>query len=180
MAIKTITGNGGIVDTTDFHVLTWTGKTKGGQACKITLENAINKSNVDWTLAEKDEVVPALDFEACYSNTDSQFDANIEGESMECPWKIEIDGELSAGAKEILLGLGVFAIDGTDVALVRGGGQFTIEREFRDIAADGDKGSVKDRVVIDTERAKLKLNVLTMLTSIASIYPAVAVSDKEA
>lgn len=167
MAIKTITGNGGIIESADFHVLTWTGKTKGGQACKITLTDAINKGNIDWTLAEKSEVVPALEFEACYSNTDSQ--ANKE---TLCPWKIELDGEIAAGAKEILLGLGVFAIDDTEVALVRGGGSFKVEREYRDITADGDKGTVKDRIAIDAERAKLSMNVLTMLTSISKMYPA--------
>lgn len=167
MAIKTITGNGGIIESADFHVLTWTGKTKGGQACKITLTDAINKGNLDWTLAEKGEVVPALEFEACYSNTDSQAD-----EKTACPWKIEIDGEVSAGAKEILLGLGVFAIDDTEVALCRGGGSFKVERVFRDIVADGDKGTVKDRVSLDEERAKLSMNVLTMLTSLTKMYPA--------
>lgn len=167
MATKVITGNGGNVATTDFHVLTWTGKTKGGNACKITLTDAINKGNIEWTLAEKNEVVPALEFEACYSNTDAQ-----ATEKDACPWKIEIDGAITTGAKEILLGLGVFAIDRTDVALVRGGGAFKVEREFRDITADGDKGSVKDRVVIDAERAKLSMNVLTMLTSIKAMYPA--------
>ena len=166
---KVIKGNGGIIATEDFHVLTWTGKTKGGNACKITLTDAINKGNIDWALAEKNEVVPALEFEACYSNTDAQ-----ATDDTACPWQIEIDGAVTAGAKEILLGLGVFAIDGTDVALCRGGGQFAVEREFRDIAADGDKGSVKDRIVIDTERAKLKMNVLTMLTSIKAMYPAMA------
>lgn len=168
MATKVIKGNGGNIAETDFHVLTWTGKTKGGKACKITLKDAINKGNIDWTLAEKNEVVPALEFEACYSNTDAQVN-----ETTVCPWEIEIDSTVEAGAKEILLGLGVFAIDGTDVALCRGGGQFTVEREFRDIAADGDKGSVKDRIAIDTERAKLKMNVLTMLTSIKAMYPAI-------
>jgi len=167
MAIKTITGNGGNIASTDFHVLTWTGKTKGGKACKITLENAINKGNIDWTLAEKDEVVPAIEFEACYNNTDTQAD-----ETTTSPWKIEIDGEMTTGANEILLGLGVFAIDDVEIGLCRGGGKFVVEREFRDIAADGDKGSVKDRVVIDTERAKLSMNVLTMLTSLAALYPA--------
>lgn len=165
---KVIKGNGGIIAADDYHVLTWTGKTKGGNACKITLTDAINKGNIDWALVEKGEVVPALEFEACYSNSDSQ-----ATDETACPWQIEIDGEVTAGAKEILLALGVFAIDGTDVALCRGGGQFTVEREFRDIHADGDKGSVKDRIVIDTERAKLKMNVLTMLTSIKNMYPAV-------
>lgn len=164
---KIITGNGGNVLTSDFHLLTWTGKTKGGQSVKITLNDALNKGNLDWTLAEKSEVVPSLQFEACYSNADEQANGNTT-----CPWKVEVDGELTSGAKEILLGLGVFAIDGKDVALCRGGGQFTVEREFRDITADGDKGSVKDRVVIDTERAKLTMNVLTMLTTLNAMYPA--------
>lgn len=164
---KVIKGNGGNIAETDFHVITWTGKTKGGIACKITLSDAINKGNIDWALADKGEVVPALEFESCYDNADSQ-----ATEETACPWQIELDGEVTAGAKEILLGLGVFAIDGTDVALCRGGGQFTVEREFRDIAADGDKGSVKDRIVIDSERAKLTMNVLTMLASIEKMYPA--------
>ena len=167
MATKVITGNGGNISTDDFHVLTWTGKTKGGNACKITLTDAINKGNIDWALAEKGEVVPNAAFEACYDNTDKQTD-----ETTAAPWKIEIDGETATGANEILLGLGVFAIDGKEVALCRGGGQFTVERTFRDITADGDKGSVKGRVVIDEERAKLSMNVLTMLTSIKTMYPA--------
>lgn len=167
MATKVITGNGGIIDTTDFHKVTWTGKTKGGNAIKITLENAINKGNIEWTLAEKSEVVPAIELEACYDNTDKQAD-----NTTICPWKIEIEGDAAAGAKEIVLGLGVFAIDGTDVALCRGGGSFKVEREFRDIPADGDKGSVKDRISLDAERAKLSMNVLTMLTSLKNMYPA--------
>lgn len=167
MATKVITSNGGNIAAEDFHVLTWTGKTKGGNACKITLTDAINKNNIDWGLADKGEVVPSLTFEACYSNADKQAD-----ETTAASWKIEIDGETASGAKEILLGLGVFAIDDQEVALVRGGGQFTVERTFRDITADGDKGSVKDRLVIDEERAKLTMNVLTMLTSIKAMYPA--------
>jgi len=167
MAIKTITGNGGIIKSEDYHVMTWTGKTKSGVACKITIENAINKGNLEWTLAEKNEVVPALEFEASYANTDSQAD-----ETTACPWKIELDGAVTSGAGEILLGLGVFAIDDVEVALVRGGGSFKVEREFRDIVADGDKGSVKDRIALDAERAKLSMNVLTMLTSISKMYPA--------
>ena len=174
MAIKVITGNGGNISSDDFHVLTWTGKTKGGNACKITLTDAINKGNIDWALADKGEVVPNLAFEASYSNADAQ-----ATEATAAPWKIEIDGETAAGAKEILLGLGVFAIDGEDVALCRGGGQFTVERTFREITADGDKGSVKDRIVIDEERAKLTMNVLTMLTSVKKMYPALKEEAEE-
>ena len=47
MATKVITGNGGIIAPSDFHNVTWTGKTKGGAPIKITLENAINKGNID-------------------------------------------------------------------------------------------------------------------------------------
>ena len=168
MAKKIITGNGGVVLEEDFKLVTWIGKTKGGQSCKITLKDAINKDNIDWTLADKGEVVPAATFEATYSNTDKQAD-----ETTECPWEIEIDGEVAAGADEILLGLGVFAIDGEDVALCRGGGKLTIERVWRDINADGDKGTVKGRTLIDEERAKLNMNVLTMLTKMKALYPAI-------
>lgn len=171
---KVITGNGGNITSEDFHVLTWIGKTKGGNACKITLEDAINLGNLEWTLAEKNEVVPAIEFTACYSNTDKQAD-----ETTVCPWKIEVDGELVSGSKEILLGFGVFAIDGTDVALCRGGGSFKAEREFRKINADGDKGPVKDRISMDKEVAKLSMNVLTMLTSMKEMYPALSITNAE-
>lgn len=167
MAIKTITGNGGIIASEDFKEVTITGKTKGGQPVRILIENALNMGNLEWTFAEKGEVVPAIEFEACYSNTDSQAD-----ETTACPWKIEIDGDVKAGASEILLGTVVFSISGTKVALCRGGGSFKVEREFRPIAADNDKGTVKDRVAIDVEKAKISLNALTMLTSVKSLYPA--------
>ena len=167
MATKVITGNGGSIATEDFHNVTWTGKTKGGKAIKITLKNAINKGNIEWTFAEKSEVVPAIELEGCYENTDKQADATTA-----CPWSIEMEGDVETGAKEILLGLGVFALDGTDIALCRGGGSFKLEREFRDIAADGDKGSVKDRISLDAERPKLSMNVLTMLSSLKNLYPA--------
>lgn len=166
MATKTLTSSG-IVTEADFHNVTITGKTKGGNAVKITLENAINKGNIEWTFADKDEVVPAIELEACYDNTNKQADGTTIP-----PFKIEIDGELVTGAKEIFLGLCMFAIDGTDIALCRGGGSFKLERTFRDIVADGDKGTVKDRVVIDEERPKVSMNVLTMLTSLQSLYPA--------
>lgn len=166
MATKTLTSSG-IVAESDFHNVTITGKTKGGNAVRITLENAINKGNIEWTFADKNEVVPAIELEACYDNTDKQAD-----ETTTPPFKIEIDGELVTGAKEIFLGLCMFAIDGTDIALCRGGGSFKLERTFRDIVADGDKGTAKDRIVIDEERPKVSMNVLTMLTSLQSLYPA--------
>lgn len=167
-----ITGNGGNILDSDFHALTWTGKTKGGVPVKISLDNGLNMGNLEWTLAEKNEVVPAIEFEACYDNADKQAD-----ETTICPWKVELNGEVVTGKDEILLGLGVFAIDGEDVALCRGGGSFKVERAFRAIGADGDKGTVKGRVSLDGEKAKLSMNVLTMLTSVAKLYPALNVSD---
>ena len=81
-----------------------------------------------------------------------------------------------AAADTILLGAGVVAIGGTDVALTRGGSQFTVEREFREINADGDRGPVKDRVVIDASRATLTVNALTFLTHMKDVYAGIAVT----
>lgn len=174
MAIKRITGNGGIIAPDDFKEVKIIGKTKGGQPVRISINNALNMGNLEWAFAEKGEVVPAIEFEACYNNTDEQAD-----ETTECPWVIEIDGEVQAGANEILLGTVVFYVGETKVALCRGGGSFKVEREFRPITADNDKGTVKDRVAIDTEKAKVSMNVLTMLTNVASLYPALKVESAE-
>ena len=69
-----------------------------------------------------------------------------------------------ATADKILLGQGVFSIGVTPIALTRGGGSFTVEREIRDIVADGDYGPVKGRQVVDREVAKLTVNALDMFT----------------
>ena len=167
----TIKGTG-IVSTSDFHTITWTGKTKKGNSVVITLSNAINKGNIDWTFAEKDDVVAQIAFEGAYANT--SYMASTAGDYEE-PWSITYaQGGSDVAADEIILGAGVFAIDGTNVALTRGGGQFTVEREFRDINADGDRGTVKDRVVIDASRATLTLNALTFLTSMTNVFAGIS------
>lgn len=167
MASKIYLSNFEIADS-DFKNVTWTGKTKSGQSLQIILPNAINKGNIEWTLAEKNEVVPTIEFEACYSNTDGM------PEATDAPaWQIIFEDGATPPAGTILLGLGVFAIGGKEIALCRGGGSFKIEREFRDIVADGDRGSVKGRVVLDGERAKLSMNALTMLASFTDLYPAI-------
>lgn len=72
----------------------------------------------------------------------------------------------------IILGHGVFSIGGKDIAITRGGGQFVIEREYRDIEADGDRGPVKGRTVIDKSVPKLTINALSMLPEdFTSYYP---------
>lgn len=167
MATITYGGTGQVV-TTDFKTVTWVGKTKSGKACTITLQNAINNGNVEWTFAEKDDVVPAVTFEAAYSNTDAHISDTTE------PWTIEVEDGVSGGAGEILLGSGIFSIGGVAVALTRGGGSFTVARTFREINADDDMGAVVDRVVITESRASITINMLTMLTRVADMYAGIS------
>lgn len=167
MAKITYGGTGQVI-TADFKDIKWVGKTKGGKAVTITLSNAINNGNIDFTFAEKDDVVPAVTFEAAYSNTDAHISDTTE------PWTIELEDGVTAGAAEILLGSGLFYIDDTVVALTRGGGTFSVARTFREINADDDMGAVVDRVVITESRATLTINMLTMLTRIADMYAGIS------
>lgn len=48
-----------------------------------------------------------------------------------------------AAADKILLGTGVFSVGGVALGLTRGGGSFVVEREFRELGADGDFGPVE-------------------------------------
>lgn len=163
MATKTYRGTGLVTDA-EFKTVKWEGKTKGGKAVTITLNNAINMGNIDWTFAEKNDVVAAVTFTAAYTNT------NAHNESTQEAWTVEVDDTMAEGAAEIMLGAGVFYVGNTAVALTRGGGQFTVEREYREINADDDFGPVKGRVVIDGARATLTMNVLTILTRLSDLY----------
>lgn len=169
MATTTYMGTGAVTSS-DFKAVKWIGKTKGGQDVIIEMENAINMGNLEWTFAEKNDVVPSMEFQACYTNTDSASTSTTE------PFKITVDSATTSGASEIILGAGIFYVGGTQVALTRGGGSFVVEREYREINADGDRGAVKGRVVMESSRAKLTLNVLTMLTKLTDLYPAIAAS----
>lgn len=164
-----ITGTG-VVASGDFKEVKWVGLTKGGNAITIKLFNAINKGNIDWTIAEKNDIVPQVEFEACYDNT------NEAASSTEEPFEIYINGSVVSGADEIVLGAGKFYINNTLVALARGGGKFTVEREYREINADGDRGAVKGRVVMESSRPKMQLNALTMLSNLTSLYSSLEVS----
>lgn len=161
-------GSGAIV-AADYKQVKFVGQSKAGNPVTIKLKKAINMGNVDWKFADKDEVIPEITFTAVYDNTDATASTTEE------PWEIETT-ESVAGAGEILLGNGVFYIGETAVALCRGGGQFTVERKFRELAADGDRGAVEGRVVLDEARPVLKMNVLSMLTRIADMYPAITSS----
>lgn len=169
MASTTYIGTGAVTSA-DFKTVKWVGKTKGGVDVTIELTNALNMGNLDWTFAEKNDVVPSVEFQACYTNTDSASASTYE------PWSVTLGNSVTSGASEIILGAGVFYIGSTPVALTRGGGSFNVEREYREINADGDRGAVKDRVAMESSRAKLTMNILTMISRLTDIYPAVAAS----
>lgn len=78
-----------------------------------------------------------------------------------------------AVAEKILLGYGVVTVGSQPIGLTRGGSAFTVEREPRNIEADGDRGQVKGRIVIDTENAKLTVNALELFTAadMTKYYP---------
>jgi len=169
-----IKGTGTVNDSTDFRDVVWSGKTKNGKACTITLKNAINKGNIDLSFVEKDDTVAQLVFTGTYANTDHMVSSASDYEE---PWTINYAGGASdTAAGTILLGAGVVSIGGVDVALTRGGSQFTVEREFRNINADGDRGTVQGRVVMDGAEATLTLNALTFLTHMADVLPAISVT----
>lgn len=167
--MKKITGTGVITDS-DYNEVKFVGKTRSGKPCTISIKDAINMSNVDLGIVEKDDAVAQLVFTSTYDNTDETATDTKE------TWEIESDESLS-GAGEILLGLGMFYIGGTAVALTRGGGKFTVEREFREIKADGDRGPVKGRIVMEGSKASITVNALTFLTNMAGLYPAISVQE---
>lgn len=168
MASKKITGNGiGVIADADYLAsVSWVGETKSGDEVKITVKNAINLENIDWTMADKGETIQSVTFTGCYD----------EGSDVE-PWEIEyVVPTASQGNKKpenIILGAGIFKIGDTEVGLTRGGGKFTVERTYRNVEADGDAGTVKGRVMLDSSIPKLQLNLLTILNNIDSIYPSV-------
>jgi len=83
-----------------------------------------------------------------------------------------------ASPDNIILGDGVFTIGSTALAVTRGGGVFSIEREYRKIEADGDYGTVKGRVRLIKSEAKLVINALEILpASIPTFYPAMSEDD---
>lgn len=81
-------------------------------------------------------------------------------------------------AEKILLGMGVVTVGTTPIGLTRGGSTFTVEREYRNIEADGDFGPVEGRIVIDSEIAKLTVNALELFnaTEMNLYYPGVSIT----
>lgn len=166
MAKITYTG-AGQVTAADIRYVKWVGRTKGGTAVQIEMEKAFCRSNPDWKFEDKNETTAEVEFEGLY--TDEKLAAGDRTE----PWKLT--GEVTEGVSEIILGVGKFYIgtnaeDAKPVALTRGGGSFVVEREYRDINADGDPGSVEGRILKDTGRPKLKLVALQWLASVGNLY----------
>lgn len=83
---------------------------------------------------------------------------------------------MAGNATTILLGQGIFSIGVKPIALTRGGGKFTVEREYRNIEADGYPGAIKGMIVIDSSQASLEINQLTIIPEdFATMYPGLAV-----
>lgn len=156
----------GVIATTDYKDVKFVGKTKSGKPVTIELKNAINMGNIDWTFAEKDDLVAEIVLTATYENTDSMPEDTKE------PWAVTVDGDEFKPSEAIVVGAGMFTVGETPVALCRGGGKFAVEREFRKIAADGDRGPVKDRITIDASSATLTMNTLEVVNRMVDIYPA--------
>ena len=73
----------------------------------------------------------------------------------------------------IVLGDGTFAVGGTTIALTRGGGSFSVEREYRMIDADGDYGPVKGRIRKIGSTARLTMNALEIVpANLTKFHPA--------
>ncbi len=85
-----------------------------------------------------------------------------------------------AGEK-ILLGYGVVTVGATPIGLTRGGSAFMVERKLREIEADGDRGPVKGRIVIDKEVAKLTVNALELFTAadMSLYYPGIDITPDD-
>lgn len=85
-----------------------------------------------------------------------------------------------ATADKILLGYGVVSIGSNPIGLTRGGSAFSVEREIREIEADGDRGPVEGRLVIDREVAKLTVNALETFTAsdMQKYYPALNIGGE--
>lgn len=170
---NTVYTGAGQVSASDGRYIKWVGRTKAGTAVQIEMEKAICRSNPDWKFEEKNETTVEVEFEGLYDDEKLAADDRTE------PWKLTVPDGTTAGNGEIVLGVGKFYIgtssaDAKPVGLTRGGGSFVVEREYRDITADEDPGSVEGRILKDTGRPKLKLIALQWLTKVPELYACVS------
>lgn len=79
---------------------------------------------------------------------------------------------------DIILGEGVFMIGSANVGLTRGGGSFSVEREYRQIEADGDFGPVKGRIRKVRSTATLSFSALELSPeNLLKFFPASRTTD---
>ncbi len=166
MAIYTGAGQ---VQESDVRYVKWVGKTKSGKEVSIELEKAICRSNPDWSFEEKNDTTASLEFEGLYS------DDKLAADDLTEPWNLTSPDGLTAGVGEIILRTGAFfigtsAADAKRVGLTRGGGSFVVERNYRDINADDDPGSVEGRIDKTEGRPKLKFTALQWLSKVSELY----------
>lgn len=169
MANVTYIGTGKITSA-DYKTVKFVGKTKDDKDIMIEVFDALNTSNIDLTAVEKNDTVASITFEGCYTNTDSASASTTE------KWHLTMDSAAGTASDKIMLGAGAVYINNAPIGLTRGGSQWIVEREIREINADGDRGAVKGRKVIESSRAKLTINALTFIDKFADIWPAVAAS----
>lgn len=165
------TGSGQVTDA-DIRYVKWVGRTKSGKPVQIELPRAICLSNPDWTFEEKNDTTAEVEFSGLYTD-----EALAAGDRTE-PWKMTTSDELTAGAGEIILGVGKFYVGASEeeaqlVALTRGGGSFVVERNYREINADDDPGPVAGRIAKEEGRPKLKMTALQWLTRASDLYACV-------
>ena len=59
----TITSNDDLaIETDDYRKVEWKGITNTGAPIEITIENAVNVSNVDWKMVDRDEVLQTISY----------------------------------------------------------------------------------------------------------------------
>lgn len=75
----TLTAKDDVADADYQTAVSWAGVTATGKQVKITLSNAINLENIDWSMVDKDEVVAQIVYEACYDETTRTTE----------PWKLD-------------------------------------------------------------------------------------------
>lgn len=169
MANVTYIGTGKITSA-DYKTVKFVGKTKDDKDIIVEIFDALNTSNINLAAVEKNDTVAEITFEGCYTNTDSASDSTTE------KWHLTMDSAAGTPSEKIMLGAGTVFLNNSPIGLTRGGSTWTVERTIRDINADGDRGSVKGRQVIEESRAKLTINALTFIDKFTDIWPAVAAS----
>ena len=68
-----VRGTGKITDA-DYHEVVFVGETKDGREVEISIEDAINLENIDFTMKDKDDILDNVVFQATYDPTNETLD----------------------------------------------------------------------------------------------------------